>query len=96
MVLKTVTFGVSPVAISLFYPEFISMCCGVPVHKDLLKFSSSCSRRSRPARSSASPAGERLQNRHFLKDIGLKGYAVERHFWHFLKNSRFSLIILVS
>ena len=36
-------------------------------------------------------AGRRvlLQNLHFIKDIGLKGYAVERHFWHFLKNSRF-------
>ena len=30
-----------------------------------------------------------LQNLHFIKDIGLKGYAVERHFWHFLKNCRF-------
>ena len=30
-----------------------------------------------------------LHNLHFIKDIGLKGYAVERHFWHFLKNSRF-------
>ena len=28
---------------------------------------------------------ESLQNIHFLKDIGLKGYAVERHFWHFFE-----------
>jgi hypothetical protein len=36
VVLKTVTFGVSPVAISLFYPEFSPMLHGVPVAKDLL------------------------------------------------------------
>ena len=37
VVLKSLTFGVSPVAISLVYPEFISMCYGVPVTKVALQ-----------------------------------------------------------
>ena len=37
VVLKSLTFGVSPVAISLLIPRFSSLCPRVPVNKDHLK-----------------------------------------------------------
>ena len=42
VVLTSMTFGVSPVAISLFFPEFISVLHVVPVAKDLLRYILCC------------------------------------------------------